>query len=433
MTERLKVLEELEGEFARVARNDRRGARRRRGSRRTLALALIATITASAGALAASGILTGEPVQQRAGEAPKPDEGLGVARDASATLTPLRVSDPDGGPDWGLRTLTTSRGLGCVQVGRLVDGRLGVLGQDGAFGNDRRFHPLPPKVLDQSFCRNPDGAGNTFIAVSYQGLPASADGTACRPPDKGEPLRPAASPPDCPREDLRILYFGVLGPEGKNVRYTDGDGTRRTSEAVGPGGAYLVVVRPRPGRRVTGQWVASATPRSGLRSVQYRDGSVCRIPDPRALGGANACPVKGYAAPKRAKVKPRQLQTEVRASVTLGPPPAGIGAQPPDEYKVTVRFRAPVSADAKRYYVVSYEPEKGSTCDFSGIESPVSRDVRAGEEVVATQYPACQGRLRVAVRFHQPRSAKEDDQLPFAPRSGRDPEIGAATVELPQP
>src|SRR5271157_2043460 len=70
-------------------------------------------------------------------------------------LLSLRVPDPAGGPPWGMRVIFTAdhgRGdsrdggtahWGCVQIGRVFHGKLGVLGQDGAFHNDGLFHELP--------------------------------------------------------------------------------------------------------------------------------------------------------------------------------------------------------------------------------------------------------------------------------------------------
>ena len=66
---------------------------------------------------------------------------------SSVRVLPLRVADPDGGPPWGLRVARTSRGLLCVEVGRVVGGRIGVLGRDGAFHDDGAFHPFAENYL----------------------------------------------------------------------------------------------------------------------------------------------------------------------------------------------------------------------------------------------------------------------------------------------
>lgn len=52
-------------------------------------------------------------------------------------LHDARAPDPDGGPAWGVRTFRTVHGDRCVQVGRVVDDKLGFI------GFDRVFHELP--------------------------------------------------------------------------------------------------------------------------------------------------------------------------------------------------------------------------------------------------------------------------------------------------
>src|SRR3954454_8401777 len=55
-------------------------------------------------------------------------------------LGSARAVDPDGGPPWGVRSFHTTKGYLCAQVGRVVDGKLGLIGFDGA------FHELPPRA-----------------------------------------------------------------------------------------------------------------------------------------------------------------------------------------------------------------------------------------------------------------------------------------------
>lgn len=196
MDEPLKALEELGDQFERAAyaagRPGRRGRRARR--RRVLFLAAVGALLVAATAMAASGLLTGEPVRNPPGVTFKADEGLGKPVPDQTNLLDLRVPDPAGGPPWGMRTVRTTRGLGCVQIGRVVEGKLGVLGQNGAFGDDGRFHELPADGLTEAYCEQPDGAGNVFIAISYQGMPASALPQGCRPSAQPEPLEIAGRP-----------------------------------------------------------------------------------------------------------------------------------------------------------------------------------------------------------------------------------------------
>ncbi len=71
-----------------------------------------------------------------------PETGLGQPEAASLTPLPMRVADPEGGPPWAMRVIRTTRGLVCLQGGRLVNGQLGGLGSGYAFGGDGRFHPF---------------------------------------------------------------------------------------------------------------------------------------------------------------------------------------------------------------------------------------------------------------------------------------------------
>ena len=159
----------------------------RRRAVRAGVFALIAAPLLTAGALAASGVIgIGSPVP--AGPAPDPHRGGGAPIAASTRLLALRVADPAGGPPWGLRLVHTTRGLTCLQTGRIVDGKLGVLGQDGVTGNDGRFHemPLTRGVIK---CAAPDAGGHAFIGIS---LSTTASGPG---PEPGctvadEPCRP---------------------------------------------------------------------------------------------------------------------------------------------------------------------------------------------------------------------------------------------------
>jgi hypothetical protein len=119
-----------------------------------LALAFATTAIA----LAATGvILAGSPVHPVIRPTATAGEGLPV--EGGARLLPLRVPDPAGGPPWGMRVVHTTRGLICVQVGRVDDGQLGELGIDGAFHDDGRFHPLQANAV-------PDALGNVLGLMS---------------------------------------------------------------------------------------------------------------------------------------------------------------------------------------------------------------------------------------------------------------------------
>ena len=115
-----------------------RGRRLRRGS-----LLALAAVPLAVGVAFASGLVqVGAPVKTVEGF-DSTSSGFGAVLPESVQVLPISTPDPQGGPPWGIRVFSTSRGVGCIQVGRLVDGEIGVLGSDGAFGDDGRFHELP--------------------------------------------------------------------------------------------------------------------------------------------------------------------------------------------------------------------------------------------------------------------------------------------------
>ena len=188
--------------------------------RRVPLLAMIAfgALLLAAAALAASGIIgVGAPVvANHQHGTPSAATGVGIpvsgamSGHGSVQLLPVSVADPAGGLAWGMRIVRTTRGLVCVQVGRLRDGRLGVLGQDGEFHDDGLFHELPAGVLDPYTCSQP----GYYVLYRSEGLPASGampgPAKSCLYP--GAPRRHHADPRSCPAGDERMIAFGVLGP-----------------------------------------------------------------------------------------------------------------------------------------------------------------------------------------------------------------------------
>jgi hypothetical protein len=426
MNEPLPSLERLGAEFERVARE----RRRRPAPRRTLLFAAAGALVVSAVALAASGVLTGEPVKNPPGfPKPRPHVALGVVKPDSVTLTALRAADPAGGPAWGLRTMTTTREQGCVQVGRVVDGRLGVLGQDGSFGDDGRFHELPPDVDIGRDCELLDGAGRPFIAMSVQGLPASAQGGRCV-------ARRRSATPVCPHEDMRILYYGTLGPQAKSVTYEE-RGVRKTAPVNGPWGAYLVVARPDHKRPALGYFVPGTSPASGLVAVTYRDGHVCRIRDPRALGGAKACPRVGYVAAPVHVPKPGELAATVTARFAPMPVQVrtgtGVVLPGPKSWYLRISFPARVAAGPRSFYFVTLTLPRHSCRDAgTSMSAPIARDVRAGELIHMPLYvpTSCHGVVTGDVRFQ--RATSRPGPAPFESANPlRAPVVGSYSATIP--
>ncbi len=329
-----------------------RQRQRRRRRTRTLAIVLPVLLALGGGALAAGIIRIGSPAKP-VRVFSNPSLNLGAIAPGTVRMLPITTPDPAGGPEWGMRVLSTTRGLGCVQIGRVVDGKLGALGQDAAFGDDSRFHELPVNTLfDPGSCTALDANHRLFTNVTAGDQPASAW--------RGEPgansCVPATSTPflrshftTCPQADERNLYYGLLGPYAKSVTYTL-DGQTRTQPTAGPEGAYLIVTRApnaqQPGylngvSTLNGSAPAPVPIDGPITRIAYSDGSVCNLnsrytPGPpeesngrsteaskssEGTGAASPCtpalqvPV-GYLVPRRPPLTEAQVTTPLHTRLT---------------------------------------------------------------------------------------------------------------------
>jgi hypothetical protein len=246
-------------------------------TRLRIALIVLASVLATTTiALAATGvILTGSPVRPTV--RPNATAGEGIPVEGGVRLLPLRAADPAGGLPWGMRIIHTTRGLVCVQIGRVLDGQLGQLGVDGAFHNDGRFHALPadalPDVLGNGqgwMTGNCASPGDTYAGDSV-GLQLSA---ASSPQQAGSPRQETGV-----SGDRREISFGLLGVHAVSITYREG--TETHTQPVLPGlGAYLIVQRytsGRPlgsvsetdGRDEPGNYSAPAGPNGALTAIAY--------------------------------------------------------------------------------------------------------------------------------------------------------------------
>jgi hypothetical protein len=236
-----------------------------------VALIVIALVLASAAiTLAATGvILTGSPVGTV--RAPIATAGEGVPLPGGARLLPLRAQDPAGGLPWGMRIIHTTRGLICVQIGRVYHGQLGQLGVDDAFHNDGRFHPLPTDALPDVLASGAGWmAGNcASLGDIYAGDSVGLQLNAATSPGQGAGV-PA---------DRREISFGLLGVHSVSVTYREGSRTR-TQPVLRGLGAYLIVQRytsGRPlgsasetdGRDEPGNYSSPAGPNGALTAITY--------------------------------------------------------------------------------------------------------------------------------------------------------------------
>ncbi len=372
-------------------------------------LAFVVVLLAVLGALAAGGVIEiGSPARLPFSLLRDAAGGSGRLLPGSVHQLPIAAPDPAGGPQWGMRELATSNGMGCLQFGRIVDGKLGALGQDHAFGDDGRFHELPVGT-DVNGCALLDADHRLFANVVADERPASAwpgvggRSSGCVPPtagpyEKGLRLTPAerahgARPAAiCPQSDLRNIYYGLLGPRAKSISYVLG-GHRHTLDTVGPEGAYMFVTLASAHQLLNfaDAGTADIVPVDGpIREIHYRDGATCHLTAKSWIGGAYACTPSlqepyGYLPVGRA---PSPAEAAARVHARLGRDRFGRRA-------ILISFRAPLAiSDARRTYLIEWRGP-GMPAGIHSFAS-VDEDVRAGATVTRS-FGATAGRPRRGV------------------------------------
>ncbi|HWH10375.1 MAG TPA: hypothetical protein VG165_04555 [Solirubrobacteraceae bacterium] len=373
-------------------------------------------------------ISSGSPVAYRFGR-PVAGDGLGVPLPATVELLPLRVQDPAGGPPWGIRVFHTSRGFGCLQVGRIVSGELGVLGTDGAFADDGRFHELRPGVvLDRDDCVPLDGSGHPHIAIHDGMFPAGGLLAGCQPPGTLG-LRPGHT---CPAADLRSLDFGFAGPDATTIEYATGAATA-TVQASPPDGAYLIVgrpgepvapvrppaarvapvrppaARPVPGavRRPVGPPLGGLVPYTATQTpvgpvvvrVDYRDGTSCLVR--ASTKPAGGCPAHGPVAVSQPLPSPAAVTTPLHVTLT--------GRDKTAVLHLSFRARVGVQSERTGYsFLIALPdwrhgpPRPGRLRCATQLGLDLDRDVRAGQTVhfaapLSGEY--CTGTYRIQLLY----------------------------------
>jgi len=351
-----------------------RGARRRPG--RTPAIAMAIVLLLVGGAFGAGLIKFGKasPAGQEFGNA---KAELGALTPGSVRLLPVKTADPAGGPDWGMRVLSTTRGVGCIQVGRLVEGKLGSLGQDHSFQNDGLFHELPATgEFDRFSCVALDGAGRIFNNVVQGELPASA-APGCEPPG-AQHFPTVTYGPNCPQADERNLYYGLLGPDARSVTYVL-DGQSHTIPTVGADGAYLIVTRAPLHQLLgfAGATTADVVPVDGpITELHYTEGRTCHLNGRSWIGGSSACtpalevPV-GYT-PVAPPPSAAEVETPLSARVVNHPPQG-------EEILVTFKSRVAISTDRSDYQIRLYAPGEPAGRYSGGV--PFNTNIQAGQTV----------------------------------------------------
>ncbi len=330
-----------------------------------------------------------------------PRTGLGRIAPGTVRLLPISVPDPHGGLPWGMRVLSTTRDVGCLQVGRLLDGRLVALGQDGAFDNDGHAHELPLSTnVEWLNCSFVDGHGRIFDSVTIKSQAASAaPGVHCEPPGTYAPSHHAAFS-TCPLADERNLYYGMLGPDATSLTYSAG-GRSHTVATVGPDGAYLIVT---PGtthrysgeagsRERAGLYVSDEVPvYSPITAIHYGGGATCHlVTAERWIYGPRAC-----APPLAEPFGWVQIGVPTHAQLAT-PIHATLIRDAEGRRAIRVRFTSRVAISSLRgqYQLEWHEPgmapeayaagpiDEGASASYSGL-IPQGRNITAGQTLTKT-------------------------------------------------
>jgi hypothetical protein len=381
---------------------------------RTLLIVPALAVLGTGAALAAGILLTGSPARPKV--PPVSTAGYGAAVPSTAKLLTLRVADPAGGLPWGLRTVRTTRGDVCLQVGRLADGTIGALGEDGSFGDDHRFHPFADDYEDPSGCVPLDAHGHGFSNAIMWGFPTSAMAAGgCL----AEFSRHNQIP--CLTQDTRDIYFGLLGPDAASITYVSDGGQIATRPTVGSDGAYLIVRRARPGEQqggVTGGYVGLV---GVIRAVTYQGGHTCRVT------AANLCAPIGLVPGNAPRLTQAQLASPIHVEETRDS-----SATPPQlRIKITYTARVAVTTTGSFYYTSLIFP-RNLVCHQLATGEETTTNIRAGQQIVETEsaLASCHGIIRGLIRYH-PASAIHSAAPEPDPTNPGDITVGRFSLRIP--
>ena len=341
-----------------------------RGPRRLLVAIVLALGFAGGVAYAATRLIkTGEPVPTRPGGS----SGLDAIVPGTTRLLSIRAADPAGGPPWGLRVFRTKTNTACVQSGRVVGEKLGVLGQDGVFHNDGRFHELPVAAegcggLDVKGQMFMSGGANTQTASGYDGSGSRVVGGCETRQDRrartdtprllraalrlqlrrGEyalarnqrrtiaraERRAHQKIAPCPDADLRHVIWGFEGSLARKVTLTEHGHTRTLIPDSDDSGAYLAVLR------------GTSTDHQRLQRRTYYPGAIVCGRGYGVHATAGCSPPPGFAKP----ATPRVPAGTRRPPLRQGPPPPALHLPITVFPGLAIRFTPPFAGH--RYQVL---------------------------------------------------------------------------------
>ena len=369
-----------------------------------------------------------------------PETGLGRPEAASLALLPMRAADPEGGPPWAMRVVRTTRGLACLQGGRVVDGQLGGLGSGYAFHGDGRFHPfLAEDAIATDACPAVGGERIPFlpgppVIVPANALPLAGENVA--PGDQVHCDLPGQENwgVRCPQSELRQVAMGLLGPDASSISVS-APGSSFTVKPYGPQGAYLIVLPAQPQANAgmsSGAYEGpfgnvSNAPGGAVLSVTYRDGSQCQIPftgsgrqcRPRGAAGeggsAPSAPLPSTAVQAAYVASGGRLEVPLLADARGGSPNSTSTFQPADPAEqssgaaVSVRFAAPVAARERLHRLRrrTAAPRSGGLRDPGGDRLPAQQPRHRLRSAGADDRPAAEHLLHELLRPSVPRPLLE--------------------------
>ena len=412
------LLPSLERDLVRAARRTHPAAtpatrRSSRGGHRGLVPLVVAFVllALTAAALAATGVISIGSAVPTSHQRPNPHRDAGAVVPGTTKVLSLRASDPDGGPDWAMRIQATTRGTRCIQAARVVNGRLGVIGQNGVFNDDGRFHPLGP-MSGSLACQTVDAQGNTVFSVSMSAVPASGGLGGLVGIDVG-----GCSGKPCPPGDLRGVYYGFVGPDAESITYDGDDGAQHVMRPLAPYGAYLIV------RRVTDTsdtgFSVGPDPGPVVRKVTFRDGRSCTFP--RAAPGARYEPCAPFdRQPSAPKYTHAQLAAPIRAHPYLHRVRRGAYWS----ISVSFRARAAITTAGQSYVILLHNPRAKDGISLIGF---TRSDIAAGAVVTkrATYQPPS------GVHTGEVRLVTTTAPGPFIYQAGKGSLVGRFKVRIP--
>lgn len=351
------------------------------------ALALVVVLLVVGAAFASGVIGVGSPAK-KVEEFQIADSRFGTVVPGSAKVLSVSAADPQGGPPWGLRVFSTTRGAGCIQLGRVVDGQIGVLGADGAYANDGQLHALPVASTDQLTCAALDANGRIFNNLSKgdqlaNGLIGPEQVPSAEAHDVHDVCAAAASTPAekssaqgriCPQSQERDVFYGLLGPDTESITYLDG-GKSVTLPTSGSEGAYLIVQDAPSGFHPNDAYGAGQTgvlPVDGpITEIHYDSGAVCHL-------GSSSDPA---CAPSGIPIGYVPAEPPPTASQAAAPVSSSLVRAAGGGYEAIVTFKAPLAISSVRdQYKLQWQKQSGSGALEESMNISTG-DVAAGQEL----------------------------------------------------